>query len=101
MQPTLNKNLKYRDIVLYKRLSDKQKVDLTPFEGQIVILRNPQNKSELLIKRLTGVDSEGCCWVTSDKGQRGFRDSNYFGPLPNDHVVGVARCVVFPQPRKI
>ena len=127
MRPTLNPEPRdpeeaanaSRDYVLVRRLS-KPAEQLERHRGAVVVLRSPVYAKHLLVKRLTAApgDSivplshpyakvkrteavdvgEGGCWVESDAGF-GFADSNSFGRVSADSVVGVAAAVIWPPSR--
>ena len=68
-----------------------------PRRGEVVLLRDPRDRSRLLLKRITEVTREGCVVEGDHAGHS--RDSREFGPVPLDDVVGRAAFRYFPLDR--
>ena len=120
MQPSLNpdwqKEKQKQDYVLVQRISQPDPDQLL---GRVVVLRNPKDLRDLLTKRVTAKPQDQVwrrptfkvdhppilteipkdhVWVSSDAGQ-GFRDSDHFGPVSKDHVLGRVVLIVWPPHR--
>ena len=59
-----------------------------PRAGDVVLVRDPRERSRLLLKRVTHVAPEGCV-VMGDRADHST-DSRIFGAIPFDDVVGRA-----------
>ena len=59
-----------------------------PEVGSIVLVRDPRDPSNLMLKRVAGV-ADGACTVLGDRAEEST-DSRTFGPVPLQNVVGRA-----------
>jgi len=108
MRPTLNPNKYAEDIVLvvYSKFTNVSR-------GDVVILVSPKNENTEIIKRVVALEGDvvlprkgfsavevpkGHCWVEGDN-TRVSEDSNCFGPVPMDFIVGKATTIVWPPTR--
>jgi mitochondrial inner membrane protease subunit 2 len=82
--------------------------------GDVVSLISPKNRSEVLIKRVVGLEGDlvvtkrykkplvrvpkGHCWVEGDNANRSM-DSNEFGPLSLGLVTAKATFILWPLSR--
>ena len=60
----------------------------TPRTGDVVLVRDPRERTRLLLKRVTGVSADGV-HVEGDHSAHST-DSRDFGAVPRDHVLGRA-----------
>jgi nickel-type superoxide dismutase maturation protease len=60
----------------------------TPRGGDIVLVRDPRERTRLLLKRVAAISSEGVV-VLGDRDDHST-DSRHFGAVPLDDVVGRA-----------
>jgi hypothetical protein len=83
--------------------------------GHIVVLRSPRDPTQLLIKRVVGVEgdwlaahgephnwrrlNEGQMWVEGDNARASRDDSRTCGPIPLSLCQGIARRVIWPPQR--
>ena len=68
-----------------------------PRRGEVVLLRDPRDRSRLLLKRVAEVTRDGCVVEGDHVGHS--RDSREFGPVPVADVVGRAAFRYFPLDR--
>ena len=59
-----------------------------PRVGEIVLVRDPREPENLMLKRVAGV-ANGACTVLGDRPE-GSTDSRTFGPVPLANVLGHA-----------
>jgi nickel-type superoxide dismutase maturation protease len=57
-----------------------------PTVGSIVLVRDPRNPDNLMLKRVAGV-ADGACTVLGDRADEST-DSRTFGPVPLRNVLG-------------
>lgn len=60
----------------------------TPRPGEVVVVRDPRERSRLLLKRVASVTGDGCA-VIGDRAEHST-DSRHFGPVPYADIVGRA-----------
>lgn len=90
MQPTLQP----RDwVIADQRLSARS----DPRPGQILLLRDPEDDSRVLVKRVSHVDPHGNVWVLGDNSSAS-RDSRAFGAVPPERVLARVRWRYWPFP---
>ena len=97
MTPTFNPTgAFFNDVVLIRSCkNNNQKVE--ELVGQVVYV---QRKERRLIKRLTQVDSASqTCWLQSDNSTGQYYDSNIFGFVPCDCILGHVQGIVWPLHR--
>ncbi len=81
MSPTLE----HGDIIFYKSASlDVEKLDT----GSIVIISNPLNQKQLLIKRINGIRDRGIELIGDNEEHS--RDSRHFGFININNIEGIA-----------
>jgi len=113
MQPCLNPNgdTPPRDKVFLSRWTAR---DFRFTDGELVAVINPRNPSDLLVKRIIGLEGDvirtlgykedtvvvpkGYCWVEGDNTGHTY-DSNVFGAIPLGLIVAKAVAVVWPPSR--
>jgi nickel-type superoxide dismutase maturation protease len=59
-----------------------------PRVGEIVLVRDPRNRENLMLKRVAAV-ADGACTVLGDRSEEST-DSRTFGPVPLANVLGRA-----------
>jgi nickel-type superoxide dismutase maturation protease len=64
------------------------KLSRPPRLGEIVLVRDPRNSENLMLKRVSGV-ADGTCTVLGDRLEEST-DSRTFGPVPVANVLGRA-----------
>jgi nickel-type superoxide dismutase maturation protease len=64
------------------------KLSRPPRLGEIVLVRDPRNSANLMLKRVSGV-ADGTCTVLGDRLEEST-DSRTFGPVPVANVLGRA-----------
>ncbi len=72
---------------------------LRPRAGDLVVSRDPEARSTVLIKRVSSVGSNGDLLVSGDNPNVS-RDSRHFGPVPRELVVGRAFYLYLPAERR-
>jgi len=90
--PSMVPTLRHDDRVLLWLRAPRR----TPSIGRIVVVEFPDRP--LTIKRLVGVEPNGCVLVEGDN-EIASTDSRALGPLPADAVLGVAVARIWPFPR--
>jgi nickel-type superoxide dismutase maturation protease len=60
---------------------------LRPNQGDLVVLRDPEQRSTFLVKRVAAIEPNGDLVVRGDNPNVS-RDSRHFGPVPRRLVVG-------------
>lgn len=68
-----------------------------PRAGEVVLLRDPRDRSRLLLKRVAALTGDGCV-VEGDHAEHST-DSRHFGPVPVADVVGRAAFRYYPLRR--
>lgn len=68
-----------------------------PRRGEVVLFRDPRDRSRLLLKRVADVTGEGCVVEGDHTGHSS--DSRVFGPVPLDDIVGRAAFRYYPLSR--
>jgi nickel-type superoxide dismutase maturation protease len=58
-----------------------------PRPGDIVVARHPYRTDLRLVKRVAGVAEDGSCFLEGDN-RSASTDSQAFGPLPPDKILG-------------
>lgn len=58
-----------------------------PRRGDAVLLRDPEEPSRILLKRVVRTDLHGLAWVEGDNAGHS-RDSRQFGPVPASALAG-------------
>ena len=66
--------------------------------GQVVLAWHPARPGFLLVKRAAR-RVDGGWWLESDNPAAGAVDSNRFGPVPEDQVVGTVLFRYWPRPK--
>jgi nickel-type superoxide dismutase maturation protease len=61
-----------------------------PRPGQIVLARDPRDRSRALVKRVGWIDSDGRIWLLGDRTDQST-DSLTFGPVAPDLIIGRVR----------
>jgi inner membrane protease subunit 1 len=59
-----------------------------PRVGEVVLVRDPRDRENLMLKRVSGV-ADGTCTVLGDRPEEST-DSRTFGPVPVANVLGRA-----------
>jgi len=77
MEPTLSPG----DYVLVNRWASRFS------KGDLVVLRDPEGASSVLVKRVADITTSGACFVVGDNATAS-RDSRAFGAVPRDLIVG-------------
>ena len=72
------------DFVLVNRWSYKLG---KPAQGDVVVLRDPENPARHLVKRIASMATSGGYFVVGDNLEAS-RDSRAFGPVAKDLIVG-------------
>ena len=72
---------------------------LRPRPGDLVVVRDPDHRSVLLVKRATQIGPSGAVVVLGDNPNVS-RDSRHFGPVPRELVVGRAFYRYMPAHRR-
>ena len=80
MEPSFRED----DFVVVNRLAYRFR---PPEPGDVVVLRNPEDRSEFLLKRIASVSEEGAVEVRGDNGSNS-RDSRHFGAVQKGLIVG-------------
>lgn len=68
-----------------------------PRRGEVVLLRDPRDRSRLLLKRIADVTTDGCVVEGDHVGHSS--DSRVFGPVPLADVIGRAAFRYYPLGR--
>lgn len=80
MEPTLHPG----DYVIVNRWAYRRRA---PRDGDLVVLRDPQDSERFLVKRVARVDPSGAVLVGGDN-EALSRDSRAFGPVEREAIVG-------------
>ena len=70
-----------------------------PRVGDIAVARRPDRPDLLIVKRLTAREADGA-WLEGDN-RDGSHDSWVFGPVPEDHLLGVVTLRYRPRPCRL
>jgi nickel-type superoxide dismutase maturation protease len=72
---------------------------LRPRRGDLIVVRDPEARSTLLIKRVSSIRSNGDLVLSGDNPNVS-RDSHHFGPVPPALIVGRAFYRYLPSHRR-
>jgi inner membrane protease subunit 1 len=65
-----------------------RKLSRPPRVGDVVLVRDPRDRENLMLKRVSGV-ADGTCTILGDRPEEST-DSRTFGPVPVANVLGRA-----------